>query len=135
MFAAWRFSPKRISGGFLLSLILMLAFAGLAQAAKPIRVSVAAAASPASIQAGQTEQLSATASANQKLSNYNLVFMVTFNGVQVASQTFTGLNFSSHSLTKTWGWAVPSTATAGTYTFTARLTNAQGTSYGSAQTT
>jgi hypothetical protein len=142
--------PKKILVRLLFTVIFINALTGVAQgnpisasvsaplsvsvSAAPIKVSVSAAASPATVQAGHTEQLTATATANQNLSNYNFVFTVSLNGAQVANKTFTGLNLSNTSVTTTWNWQVPSTANPGTYTFSARLTNNQGTSFGSAQT-
>lgn len=94
-----------------------------------------ATASPTSLQAQQTEQITAMATANQDASNYNLVFSVTFNGSQVASTRLTGLNFTANKpLTKTFSWIIPANASLGTYVATVSIKKS-GTVYQSIATT
>jgi hypothetical protein len=75
-------------------------------------------ARPASIQAGQTEQLTATVTTVYNHTGWSITSTVSFNGTPVASQSYTNLTFTGGvPVTETWNWPVPATATPGTYTF------------------
>jgi hypothetical protein len=93
---------------FLLSLgVMMLGAVSPAQAQPSFQVSVAA--SPADVQVQQTEQMTATATSNIAASGYNMVFTVTLDGSQVASDRVDGLKFSANQpIEETFNWTVPS---------------------------
>ena len=118
-----------------LTLLFSLTLLMLAQA-EAAALTMTDTATPTAIQAGQTEQLSATATPVNSHTNWSMTFTVSFNGAQLASQNFPGLTFQGGvPLTETWNWRVPTTATAGTYTFTAQLFDETGGFLISAQTT
>jgi hypothetical protein len=90
---------------------------GPVYAANPSQVSISA--SPASVLAGQTEQMTATASVGAG-SFYIMTIAVTQNGEQVTRGSFRGLSLID-SVTNTYSWTVPTMATLGTYTVTVKV--------------
>ncbi len=93
-------------------------------------------ASPASVQAGQTEQLTATVTSVYNHTGWSITSTVSFNGSQVATQSYTNLPFTGGvPVTEIWSWPVPATATPGTYTFVASAFDENGIFISSATTT
>ena len=123
----------RITLGFASAIAFFLLCLNTVQAQPAFQVSVAA--SPASVQAKQTEQMTATATANIAASDYNMVFTVTLNGAQVASDRADSLKFSAdQSIKETFNWTVPSKAKLGAYTVTVAIKK-NGDTYGSGTAT
>src|SRR5215831_13095508 len=107
---------------YCLTLLLSLAMSTLVQARAISPFSVTASASPASIQAGETEKLTATVKTINDHTNWSVAFTVAFNGTALASENYTGLRFGAGvPLTKSWSWQVPADAAPGTYAFTAQI--------------
>ena len=77
-----------------LALLFGLMTSILAQAQAIAAFTVTNSASPASIQAGQTEQLTTTVTTVHNHTNWSITATVTLNGTTVASQGYTGLTLT-----------------------------------------
>src|SRR5262249_55192938 len=105
-----------------LTLLLSLTMSLLVQAQANAAFSVTDSASPASIQAGQTEQLTIKVTTVYNHTNWSITGSLTLNGAPVASQNYKGLTLTGGvPLTENWSWQLPATAAPGTYTFTGQV--------------
>ena len=97
--------------------IFLITFTEISYSASSI--SVSASASPASLQAGQVETITAIITASQNIVNSTVTFLVTFNGVTVTSKSYTGQSFTPNNpFTKMFAWTSPTNAAVGTYLVT-----------------
>jgi len=105
-----------------LALLLSLIMSLLAQAQANAGFSITDSASPASIQAGQPEQLTIKLTTVHNHTNWSITGSLTLNGAPVASQNYNGLTLTGGvPLTENWNWLVPATAASRTYIFTAQV--------------